>query len=55
MKQDILCFLRQHRYEVYKEEPIFNIRNEEIGKCLISRCKHCGKIKQVKVITKTDY
>lgn len=44
MKQSIKCIIGLHKYEVYKEEPIFNIRKEIIGKAIISRCSICGKI-----------
>lgn len=55
MNQTIKCALHLHEYEVYKEEPITNVKEEVIGKFIINRCKHCGKITQIKVITNNHY
>lgn len=49
MKQGIKCFFRLHTYEVYKEEDVLNVRKEVVAKVIISRCKHCGKIKHYTV------
>lgn len=45
MKQSIKCALRLHNYDVFKEEDVINVRKEIVAKVIISRCKHCGKIK----------
>lgn len=55
MKQAIMCALWLHKYEVYKEEAIVDVRKEEIGKLIICRCQHCGKIKHTRIITKQNY
>lgn len=55
MKQAIMCALRFHKYEVYKEETIVDVRKENIGKLIICRCQHCGKIKNYKIITNINY
>ena len=33
-----------HHYEIYKEQPVINIKNEEIGIAIVNRCNNCGKI-----------
>ena len=44
------CFLGIHKYEIYQEAPINILSTDiEVGKAIISRCKHCGKIKVTKV------
>lgn len=55
MKQSIKCKLGLHQYEVYAEEILTNVKEEVIGKIIISRCKHCGKLKQFRVITNNHY
>lgn len=55
MKQAIMCLFRLHTYEVYKEESIVDVRNEEIGKFIIIRCKYCGRLKKYKYIYKSNY
>lgn len=47
----IKCFFRLHQYEVYKEYDLTNIRGDVIGKVIVSRCAHCGKIKSIEVHT----
>lgn len=49
------CFIGAHQYKVYKEISMLDVRNEECGQILISRCSHCGKIKQTKIIYKQTY
>lgn len=55
IKQAIMCLLWLHKYEVYKEETIVDVRNEEVGKLIICKCQHCGKIKSYKIYTKANY
>lgn len=40
----IKCFFGLHHYEVYGEEKYVDLWGHEIGKVIISRCQHCGKI-----------
>jgi len=55
MKQAIKCALGLHQYEIYAEEIITNIKEESIGKIIINRCKFCGKLKQIRIITNKNY
>lgn len=55
MNQDFKCFIKLHKFEVYKEEELKNIKGDVIGKVIISRCSNCGKIKIDKVITGLEY
>lgn len=43
--QDLKCFFRLHKYEVYKEEELKDIRGNVIGKVIINRCTNCGRLK----------
>lgn len=47
------CFIGLHEYEVYAELPLTNMRNEEIGKVIVNRCKKCGHLQRVKIYTNT--
>lgn len=49
MKQDIKCFFGLHKYEVYKEEGVFDVRKELCGKAIVNRCTNCGKIKIINI------
>lgn len=51
----IKCKLGIHKYEVYKEEELTDIRKYVIGKVIISRCSVCGKIHVDKVYTVENY
>lgn len=53
--QDFKCFFGEHHYEVYKEIPLTDIRNNIIGKIIINRCSNCGKIKQIRIITVNEH
>lgn len=55
MKQDLKCFFRLHKYEVFKEEELKDYRGDIIGKVIISRCANCGKIKSIKIKTVENY
>lgn len=44
MGQDLKCLMGMHRCEIYKEQPVVNVRNEEIGIAIVNRCTNCGKI-----------
>lgn len=50
-----LKFLGTHSFEVYKEEPLVNAHNNQIGFVIISRCKNCGKIHKDTVFTNNSY
>lgn len=52
MKQRLLCkFFGLHLYEVFKEELITDIRDNVIGKIIISKCSICGKITSKTIYT----
>lgn len=59
MGQQIKCAFGMHEYEVYKEFPFIETvlkRDCEpftgvTGHVIISRCKHCGKIKFIEIPT----
>ena len=38
-----------HRYEVYRVLNKYNAKREIVGNVIVSRCKHCGKIKVVNI------
>lgn len=52
---DIKCLIGRHKYEVYKEEELTDVRKDVIGKVIISRCSICGKIRIDEVITVKNY
>lgn len=55
ISQDFKCFIGLHKYEVIKEEVVFNeyyryasddnINKYIVGKVIISKCTNCGKLK----------
>lgn len=51
----IKCKFGLHKYEVYKEEELIDVRKDVIGKVIISRCSVCGKIRVDKVRTVENY
>lgn len=51
----IKCKFGLHKYEVYKEEELTDVRKDVIGKVIISRCSVCGKIRVDKVRTVKNY
>lgn len=51
----IKCKFGLHKYEVYKEEELTDVRKDVIGKVIISRCSVCGKIRVDKVRTVENY
>lgn len=51
----IKCKFGIHKYEVYKEEELTDVRRDVIGKVIISRCTICGKIHVDKVRTVENY
>ena len=56
MSQNAWCrFLGIHRYEVYKEEELTDVKGNVIGKVIISKCSNCGKIKYTRVYTEELY
>lgn len=50
-KNKIACAFRLHQFEVYKEEKLSDVRGNIIGKVIINRCIHCGRIKSYKIYT----
>lgn len=56
MKQNVWCkFLNFHKYEIIKEEPMRDRKNNVIGKVIISRCTNCGKLRQTTIYTEEGY
>lgn len=53
--QDLKCLFRLHKYEVYKEEELKDVRGDIIGKVIINRCINCGKIKYTIIETVKSY
>lgn len=52
---DIQCKFGFHKYEIYKEEVLTDIRENIIGKIIISRCINCGKLHIDKVYTVDNF
>lgn len=61
MTQCWKCAIGMHEYEIKEELILFTdvntnnskiIDTQHIGKTIISRCKHCGKIINTDIITK---
>jgi len=55
MKQDIKCLFGLHKYEIYKDEPLTDARENILGRIIISRCSVCGKIHIDKIVTIENY
>lgn len=49
-RRALMCALGLHEYEVFKEEAITNVKDEVIGKMIVNRCKHCGRLKSKRII-----
>ena len=47
--RSIKCLFNMHRYEVYRVLNKYNAKREIVGNVIVSRCKHCGKIKVVNI------
>lgn len=45
MSELIKCLFGIHKYEIYKEEEVTDIKGNLIGKVIVSICTKCGKIK----------
>lgn len=43
--KDLKCLFGLHKYEIHEEEFTNCPKGHVIGKTIISRCTHCGKIK----------
>lgn len=52
---DLKCFFGLHHYTINEVVPLCDGRGAIVGKTYILRCEHCGKIKQVNVITELNY
>lgn len=56
MNQNIWCkFFGLHKYEVYKEEELTDLKGNVIGKVIITRCSNCGKIHRNKIYTEIGH
>lgn len=56
MSQNIWCrFFFIHKYEIISEEPMTDVRNNVVGKVIISRCTNCGKIYKKKIYTEVGH
>lgn len=56
MSQNIWCrFFGVHKYEIFKEEELKDVKGNVIGKVIISKCNNCGKIKRTKIYTEEGY
>ena len=56
MNQNIWCkFFGLHKYEVYKEEQLIDLKGNVIGKVIINRCNNCGKIRKVEIRTNINF
>lgn len=53
--RELACKLGFHSYEIYKEELLTDVRGNIIGKVIINRCKHCGKIQTNKIHNVENY
>ena len=49
------CKLGLHKYEVYKEEELTDLKGNVIGKVIITRCSNCGKIHRNKIYTEIGH
>lgn len=52
---DLKCFFGLHHYAINEVVPLCDGRGAIVGKTYILRCEHCGKIKQVNIITELNY
>jgi hypothetical protein len=52
---DLKCFIGLHHYSVVETMPLCDGRGAIIGKTYVLKCDHCGKIKQVNIITEFNY
>ena len=55
MKQDIKCLFGLHKYEIYKDDPLTDARENILGRIIISRCSVGGKIHRDKIVTTENY
>lgn len=56
MNTNVWCrFFNIHKYEVYGEEELKDVKGNTIGKIIISRCSNCGKVNRVKIHTEEIY
>ena len=49
------CLIGLHQYKIHKEENFTDVRGNIIGKIIINRCVHCGKIQDTRIQTTTNY
>lgn len=49
------CLFGLHQYKIHKEEDFTDVRGNVIGKIIINRCIHCGKIHDTVIRTTTSY
>lgn len=53
--EDIKCLFGLHKYEVYKELDLTDVRGNIIGKIIVTKCSKCGKIHKKNIITTNGY
>lgn len=53
-KEQLLCALGMHLYEVEQRTAVKNAQGEETGLAFTSRCTRCGKIKTTYVAIKEE-
>lgn len=53
--QSFKCAIGLHEYEVYETMDSTDIRGNIVGKIIINRCIHCGKIKYVNIRIVENY
>lgn len=49
------CLIGLHQYKIHKEEYLTDVRGNIIGKIIINRCVHCGKIHDTTIRTTSTY
>lgn len=52
---DFKCLFGLHKFEVYKELDLQDVRGNTIGKTIITKCIKCGKIRKKNIITVNGY
>lgn len=55
MNNNLKCLFGMHEYEIIDTKELKNSFNINVGDVIISRCKHCGKIKNKQVYTNNQY
>jgi len=50
-KRKSTCWIGLHTREIHKELDLTNLKGDKVGLVIISRCTHCGSIKEKKIKT----